>query len=268
MELSFTKMVGSGNDFVLMDRRRKGTISRAEGAKLAREFCDRRWSIGADGLVILEPSKKANFKMRIFNPDGSEAEMCGNASRCASYYVAAPRGKVTFETIAGILEAKVQGTLVKVKLPNPNSFRRALPVSLDGRLKTLHFIKASVPHAILFVEDLTKIDLNGWGKTIRHHSLFYPKGTNVDFVKVRGPHQIGIRTYERGVEGETLSCGTGSTASALVSAKIHGVRSPVTVLTKGGERLRIYFKERNGGFEEVSLEGRVTKVFEGRINHV
>ena len=261
-------MVGSGNDFVLIDRRRKGTISRAEGAKLARKLCDRRWAIGADGLVILEPSRKADFRMRIFNPDGSEAEMCGNASRCAAYYVTGGRGRVTFETLAGLLEAQVRGTLVKVKLPNPHGFRRALPVSLDGKLKNLHFIESSVPHAILFVEDLKKADVEGWGKTIRNHSLFYPRGTNVDFVKVMGPHQIAVSTYERGVEGETLSCGTGSTASALVSAKLHGLRSPITVLTKSGERLRIYFKEARDGFEDVRLEGRVRQVFEGRINDV
>ena len=229
MSISFVKMVGSGNDFVLIDRRRKGKISRAEGAKLARKLCDRRWAVGADGLVILEPSHKADFRMRIFNPDGSEAEMCGNASRCASLYVAGSRGKVTFETIAGLLEAKVQGTLVRVKLPNPHSFRRNVKATVCGKKLILHSIIASVPHAILFVENPDRIDVACWGESIRNHRLFQPRGTNVDFVKVLGPKKIEIRTYERGVEGETLACGTGSTASALVAAKLKGLTSPITV---------------------------------------
>ena len=279
MSISFVKMVGSGNDFVLIDRRRKGKISRAEGAKLApletrfltglaRKLCDRRFSIGADGVLILEPSRKADFRMKIFNPDGSEAEMCGNGSRCAAYYVTGGRGRVTFETLAGLLEAQVRGTLVKVKLPKPHSFRRNLKATVCGKRLTLHSIIASVPHAILFVENPNRIDVECWGEEIRHHKLFRPRGANVDFVKVRGKRVIEIRTYERGVEGETLSCGTGSTASALVSAKLHGLRSPITVLTKSGEQLRIYFKETRDGFEDVRLEGRVRQVFEGRINDV
>ena len=268
MTVSFVKMVGSGNDFILIDWRRNGTISRSKGASLARKLCDRRWAVGADGLVILEPSRRADFRMRIFNPDGSEAEMCGNASRCASLYVAGSRGKVTFETIAGLLEAKVQGTLVRVKLPKPHSFRRNLKATVCGKKLILHSIIASVPHAILFVENPNRIDVECWGEAIRHNRLFKPRGTNVDFVKVRGERAIKIRTYERGVEGETLACGTGSTASALVAAKLKGLTSPITVLTKGGERLRIFFEEHHGEFENVCLEGRVSQVFEGRINDV
>ena len=268
MSISFVKMVGSGNDFVLIDRRRKGKISRAKGAALARKLCDRRWAVGADGLVILEPSRKAAFRMRIFNPDGSEAEMCGNGSRCAAYYVTGGRGRVTFETLAGLLEAQVRGTLVKVKLPNPHSFRPALKATVCGKKLILHSILASVPHAILFIENPDRIDVECWGEAIRNHRLFQPRGTNVDFVKVRGKRSIEIRTYERGVEGETLSCGTGSTASALVSAELHGLKSPITVLTKSGEQLRIYFKETRDGFEDVRLEGRVRQVFEGRISDV
>ena len=264
----FTKMVGSGNDFIVVDRRRKAPISRAEGARLAKKLCDRRWAVGADGLVILEPSRKADFRMRIFNPDGSEAEMCGNGSRCAAYYVTGGRGRVTFETLAGLLEAQVRGTLVKVKLPNPHSFRPALKATVCGKKLILHSIVASVPHAILFVENPDRIDVDCWGESIRNHRLFRPRGTNVDFVKVRGKCSIGIRTYERGVEGETLACGTGSTASALVAAKLKGLPSPITVLTKGGEELRIFFRETGGRFEEVYLEGRVRNVFEGRISDV
>ena len=268
MAITFTKLVGSGNDFVIIDRRRKGKISRAKGAALARKLCDRRWAVGADGLVILEPSRKADFRMRIFNPDGSKAEMCGNGSRCAAYYVTGGRGRVTFETLAGLLEAQVRGTLVRVRLPDPHSFRRNVKATVCGKKLSLHTIIASVPHAILFVEKPGRTDVDCWGEAIRHHRLFQPRGTNVDFVKVRGKRSIEIRTYERGVEGETLSCGTGSTASALVAAKLRGLTSPITVLTKGGEELRIFFRETGGRFEDVYLEGRVRNVFEGRISDV
>jgi diaminopimelate epimerase len=125
-----------------------------------------------------------------------------------------------------------------------------------------------VPHAILFVENLEKFDVECWGESIRHHRLFKPRGANADFVKVRGKQLIEIRTYERGVEGETLACGTGATASALVVAKLKGFRSPITVLTKGTERLKIYFRRNGDTFQDVCLEGKVLKVFEGRVKDV
>ncbi len=269
MTLKFTKLQGTGNDFILIDRRRKGRISKAEGARLARKLCDRKRAIGADGVLVLEPSRKADFRMRIFNPDGSEAEMCGNGSRCAAFYVVGKsRGRTSFETLAGRLEAAVRGNVVKVKLPNPHSFRRGVKVKVCDKILTLHTILASVPHAILFVENLKEFDVECWGEAIRHHRLFKPRGTNADFVKVRGKNSIEIRTYERGVEGETLACGTGAVASALVTAKIRRFSSPITVLTKGGERLKIFFKERDGEFGEVYLEGKVSRIFEGSVNHV
>lgn len=269
MALKFTKLVGTGNDFVLIDRRRGEKISRAQGARLARELCERKHAIGADGLLVLEPSQKADFRMRIFNPDGSEAEMCGNGSRCAALYVVGKaRGQVSFETLAGRLEATIHGNVVKVKLPNPHTFRRGLEAIVCGRTLTLHAIVASVPHAILFVENLEKFDVECWGEAIRHHRLFKPRGTNADFVKVRGKQFIEIRTYERGVEGETLACGTGSVASALVTAHLKGFSSPISVLTRRGERLKIYFRREGDTFKEVYLEGKVSRVFEGRVSHV
>jgi len=269
MNLSFTKLVGTGNDFVLIDRRRRGSLSKAEGTRMARELCDRKRGIGADGILVLESSKKADFRMRIFNPDGSEAEMCGNGSRCAALYVVGKsRGRVSFETLAGRLEATVRGNVVRVKLPNPFGFRKNLSLTLDGRKRTLHTITATVPHAILFADDLKKVDVERLGEAIRNDRLFKPRGTNVDFVKVLGRGKIEIRTYERGVEGETLACGTGAVASALVTSKLRRFSSPITVLTKGRERLKIFFEERQGNFENVSLEGRVSRIFEGRVNHV
>lgn len=269
MDLKFTKWTGTGNDFILIDWRRRGKLSRAQGTRMAKALCDRQRGIGADGLLVLEPSRRTDFRMRIFNPDGSEAEMCGNGSRCAALYVVGKsRGHVSFETLAGRLEATVRGNVVTVKLPNPFGFRKNLSVTLDGRKRTVYAITATVPHAILFADDLKKVDVERLGEVIRHHRLFKPRGTNVDFVKVLGRGKVEIRTYERGVEGETLACGTGAVASALVVAKLKRFRSPITVLTKGGERLKIFFEERRGNFENVSLEGRVSRIFEGRVNHV
>ena len=269
MTLAFTKLVGTGNDFVLIDRRRQGRLSKVQGAALARKLCDRKHAIGADGLLVLESSRKADFRMRIFNPDGSEAEMCGNGSRCAALYVVGKaRGHVSFETLSGRLDATVRGNTVKVKLPNPHSFRPNRKVTVCGKKLTLHLINTSVPHAIQFVNNLARVDVERCGEVIRHHRLFKPRGTNADFVKVLEPGRIEIRTYERGVEGETLACGTGSAASALIVAKLKGFRSPISVLTKGGERLKISFEEKDGQFENVCLEGRVAQVFEGRINDV
>jgi len=269
MELSFTKWVGTGNDFVLVDWRKKKIVSQRKWSHLAKRVCQRQKGIGADGLLVLEASKKADFRMRIFNPDGSEAEMCGNGSRCAAYYVADGKGKsVSFETLAGILEAEVKGETVKVRLSKPYNFRTGIFLDLLGNRFELHTIHTGVPHAVLFVDDLERTDVSYIGREIRYHSYFQPAGANVNFVKPGGKGEILIRTYERGVEGETLSCGTGATASALITAILKGFSSPVTVLTKGGDRLKIYFKRKDDSIENVYLEGKVARIFEGRVSDV
>lgn len=269
MMLTFTKLVGTGNDFVLLDRRKGKALSGAEGARLARKLCDRKNGIGADGILVLEPSRKADFRMRIFNPDGSEAEMCGNGSRCAAYYVLdGKRGSVSFETLAGLLEAEVKKDVVKVRLSRPEGLKTGIVLDLFGNRFELHAIHTGVPHAILFVEDLDRTDIVLLGREIRYHAYFQPSGTNVDFVKLDGKEGLLIRTYERGVEGETLSCGTGATASALIAAILKGMSSPIDVLTKGGDRLKIFFERKGNAIEKAYLEGKVARLFEGRVNDV
>jgi diaminopimelate epimerase len=260
-------MAGAGNDFVMIDNRAK--VLTKPRPETARRLCDRKYSIGADGLILLEKSKKADIRMRIFNPDGSEAEMCGNGVRCIAKFAVDHRitkRALSIETLAGLIRAEVRREIVKAKLPDPKNLRTGLQVDIGGKGQRLHFIDTGVPHAVLVVDSLAHCDVEGLGRAIRYHERFAPRGTNVDFVSIRGRQAVEVRTYERGVEDETLSCGTGSTAAALVAAALKDLKPPVLVYTKGGETLKIYFTRKGAGFTDVYLEGRVQKSFEGRVN--
>jgi len=263
-ELSFVKMSGAGNDFIVVDNR-FGRIRNP--AELAKKLCTRRRSIGADGLLLLERSKQADCAMRIFNSDGSEADMCGNGVRCLASFASKKIGRknLSVETKAGRIQAWVRPTCVKAKLSEPKTLLLFLNLKAVGRSFEVHYVNTGVPHAVVFVKDLERCDVETWGKAIRHHAAFGPKGANVNFVEPKGS-LIGVRTFERGVEGETLACGTGSTASALITACVHDRKSPITVRTHGGERLKIYFTRASEGlFKDVCLEGPVKEVFQGRI---
>ncbi|MFA6141741.1 MAG: diaminopimelate epimerase [Candidatus Omnitrophota bacterium] len=269
MKIKFTKAVATGNDFVIVDNR-QGNI----GTKLsvvAKILCERKRGIGADGLLVVEPSKKCDFRMRIFNSDGSEAEMCGNGSRCIALY--ASRGKIaankmTIETIAGILSASVTGDVVKVKLTDPKEIKWNLCLMINKCPYKVDFANTGVPHVIHFVDDLEKIDVKNLGSHIRHHDEFSPEGTNADFVKLIDKYNIKIRTYERGVEDETLACGTGAVASAIISAETEKMPSPVTVETRSGEKIKVYFEMVDGNFKNVYLEGMAKLVYEGEFDYV
>ena len=269
MKIKFTKAVATGNDFIIVDDRR-GEI----GAKLsavAKKMCDRKWAVGADGLLAIEQSKKADFKMRIFNSDGSEAEMCGNGSRCIALYASREKiaaNNMTIETIAGILGASVAGDVVKVKLTEPKDIKWNFCLMINKCPYKVNFVDTGVPHVVHFVDDLENIDVKNIGSHIRHHGEFSPEGTNADFVKLVDKHSIKIRTYERGVEDETLACGTGAVASAIISAETEKMSSPVTVETRSGEKVRVYFEMVNGDFKNVCLEGKAKLVYEGEFDYV
>ncbi|MDD4900324.1 MAG: diaminopimelate epimerase, partial [Candidatus Omnitrophica bacterium] len=219
-KINFTKMVASGNDFVVVTPL---DVRGLPYATLAKKACDRKFGVGADGLLVLEKAKAAAIKMRIFNADGSEAEMCGNGARCAALFAC---HKITLskshwlkiETKAGILEANVEGAAVKIKLTEPKDIKLDIPITVNKRVLRLNFINTGVPHAVIFTQGLDEIKITDLGRFIRYHRQFAPKGTNVDFVEVLGNNSLKIRTYERGVEDETLACGTGSVASALIFA--------------------------------------------------
>ena len=267
--IEFTKAVATGNDFIIIDNRKTVITNRA--SLLAKKICDRKFSIGADGLLVIEDSKKADFKMRIFNPDGSEAEMCGNGSRCVALYAVAKNIaglEMTIETIAGVLKATVKGDLAKVKLTEPKNIKWNLCLMIDKCPYQVNFINTGVPHTIHFVEDIDKVDVKNVGSHIRNHSEFSPEGTNADFVKVVDKKNIKVRTYERGVEDETLACGTGAVASAIISAEAEKMISPITVETMSGEKLKVYFELVEGEFKNVYLEGKAKLVYVGGIKDV
>jgi diaminopimelate epimerase len=270
----FTKLVAAGNDFVLIDNR-VSRFSRRVLVSLTKQMCDRKFGIGADGLLALEKSRSADFKMRIFNADGSEAEMCGNGSRCFALYCAQLKGKsvanLKIQTLAGVINAYVNRDRVKVNLTAPKNMKLDIPVSIPGKTLHVNFINTGVPHAVIFTEGLPSMEIVDLGRQIRYHKVFSPRGTNVDFVEVTGVNDITIRTYERGVEDETLACGTGSVASALITGyKLQGARSitrPVkmifNVLTRSGEILKISFILKNKVFSDVWLEGKAGIVYKG-----
>jgi diaminopimelate epimerase len=267
MVLEFTKMNGAGNDFVLVD-------NRAQKVKLNPDqivrLCHRQRGVGADGLMLLIPSAsgKADWAWDFFNSDGSVAEMCGNGARCFARFVQKLTGSqrdLTFETGAGIISASFQGERVTVSLTKPKDLRLNDAVALSNGKQILHSLNTGVPHAVMFVPDADQAMVLQLGKEIRRHAHFAPKGTNVNFVQHLDTGGIRVRTYERGVEGETLACGTGVTAAALIAASLHQFQSPVKVQVQGGDTLEVSFQRNNGDFADVRLTGPADFTFEGKI---
>ncbi len=266
--LEFAKLNGSGNDFIIIDNR-SGQIPAEVFSDMARTLCRRRFSVGADGLIVIERSRRADFRWRFFNADGSEAAMCGNGGRCVArfaYSKGISGSQLSFETLAGIIHAEVNGARVKLELVPPEGLKMDIGITLPtGDVVSVDFLTVGVPHTVIFTDDIEAWDVRGTGRFIRFHPLFEPEGTNVNFVSIQGPSGISIRTYERGVEDETMACGTGSVASALISGLRHALASPVSVSTRGGELLRVYFTIEDSSFRDVYLEGDTTWVYEGRL---
>ncbi len=266
MEVSFTKMVGSGNDFIIIDNR--NNILSGKENETAKRICRRKFSIGADGLILLQPSSRADFRMRIFNPDGSEPEMCGNGARCVAsyaYFTHIASAKMSFETLAGIIFADVKDYSVRINMGKVKDLKLNLNLSLETGRKIVHYLNVGVPHAVLIEESLKEIPVNRLGSQIRFHRQFHPQGANVDFISFTDNDTVEMRTYERGVEGETLACGTGAIASAVVAHLVKGLTSPVRILTQSGEILTVYL-EKEGEILKASLEGKTGLVYQGKID--
>jgi diaminopimelate epimerase len=265
--LRFTKMNGAGNDFILFDNR-TGSIA-LDRSQIA-QLCDRHRGIGADGILLLEnPTNRADFRMRYFNADGGEAEMCGNGARCFARFankVGGQKGKISFETPAGVISAELKGDLVTLRMTEPTDLRLNVDLPMTAENKTVHFINSGVPHVVIPVAKIDDADVRREGAAIRHHKMFSPNGTNVNFIEKRGPNKIAIRTYERGVEDETLACGTGIVASALIFAASEKSNSPISVVARGGDELEVGFEKVEGGFRNVTLTGPAEFVFEGTID--
>ncbi|MFH1791805.1 MAG: diaminopimelate epimerase [Candidatus Omnitrophota bacterium] len=268
----FTKAVASGNDFIILDN--TGGVLGAAGinfAGFALKMCRRKVSIGADGVLVLEDSPRGDLRMRIFNPDGSEVTMCGNGARCAAAYARLKgrcQGDIRMETGAGIVEAAMNGGLVRLKMTDPKDMKLDKNLGIDNHVLMAHYVNTGVPHVVFFVENIEEYPVRDIGSKIRYHSAFSPDGTNANFVKITGPDTIRVRTYERGVEDETLACGTGSVASAIISSVVHGLKSPVKALTSSGETLNVYFEPRGGRVSNVCLEGRAEISYEGEVQYV
>lgn len=255
--IPFSKLNGSGNDFLLVDNR-SGAVDGFDLPAFVRKVCDRTRSIGADGMIFIErPSGRGDFRWNFFNADGSVAEMCGNGGRCAARFAAerriAPR-RLSFETLAGLIHAEVAGRRVKLQMTPPRGLALDRTLTLAGRRHAYAFVDTGVPHAVLLVPDLEAVDVLRVGRGIRNHRAFAPRGTNVNFVRLLDGGVL-IRTYERGVEGETLACGTGAVAAGIVSAALGLARPPVAVTTRGGEVLTIHFDADRKDFGVVYLEG-------------
>ena len=266
--LKIVKMSGSGNDFILFDHRTR-PFSDAAMIGLTRLLCRRGLSVGADGMIFIEPSERYDFKWRFFNADGSEAEMCGNGGRCAARFaqlIGMAGNEMTFETIAGPVQARVEGRVVKLQLPVPRDIRLDQEIALVNERQPVDFINTGVPHTILWLEEIEALDISELGPQIRFHPHFQPAGTNVNFARREEDQTLSLRTYERGVEAETLACGTGAVAAAAVAYRKGWVRSPVAVRTRGGEILVVHLEEDSGGgIGAVFLEGMVTLVFQGEV---
>jgi diaminopimelate epimerase len=264
--LCFTKMNGAGNDFVMID-------NRAGDVKLSAEqivrICDRHRGVGADGILLIEPAQNgADFRMRYYNRDGGEAEMCGNGARCFARFarrMANVGDEMSFETRAGVIGARLEGDQVRLTMSEPRDPRMGLEISATGKLWTAHFINSGVPHVVVPVKDIAEVDVNGAGAMIRHDEMFAPAGTNVNFLEKRGANQIAIRTYERGVESETLACGTGVVASALIFAATEKMNGPIRVLVKDGSELSVGFERDGERFTKVTLTGPAEFVFDGTM---
>jgi diaminopimelate epimerase len=264
--LRFTKMNGAGNDFVMLD-------NRAGELRLAPQqivhICDRHRGVGADGVLVLEEAANgADFRMRYYNADGGEAEMCGNGARCFARFAqrtAGAKNELSFETPAGVIGAKLDGDLVSLQMSEPTDLRMEVEISAAGENLRGHFINTGVPHVVVPVESIERVDVRKTGSAIRHHKLFSPKGANANFLEKKSRRRIAIRTYERGVEDETLACGTGVVASALIFATTENVDGPIGVLVRGGSELTVGFKKSGDQFTNVTLTGPAEFVFEGNI---
>ena len=267
MRLDFVKMNGAGNDFVLIDNRAQRV---ALEPRQVAQLCHRHKGIGADGVMLLEPclSGRANWAWKFFNSDGSVAEMCGNGARCFARFVqrlTGGAGPMTFETLAGVIRAQFEGDRVTIDLTPPTGLQLDQAVAVSTGTLTVHSLNTGVPHAVIFVPDADKAMVQRLGAEVRHHQMFAPKGTNVNFVQSLGPGSIRVRTYERGVEGETLACGTGVTASALVASRVHRFASPVKVQVESGDMLEVRFQPNSSSFSGVQLSGPAEFAFEGHL---
>ena len=268
-KIAFTKMHGAGNDFVLIDDRAE-TIPVHDHILLAM-LAAPRTGIACEGVILVQKSSVADFRMVFFNPDGTEADLCGNGARCVAAFareigvVSSPA--MTFETRAGLVDAEVSANAaVKVWMPEPKNRRYGLQVKVGDTFVAGDYVEAGVPHFIVPCESVASVDVEGLGRALRLSDAFAPNGTNVDFVQFLPAHKAIIRTYERGVEAESGACGTGAVATAVVAVETKKMSLPVHVRTSQGYTLTVDGDWRHAKATGFTLTGPVKKVFDGVVD--
>ncbi|HAL56179.1 MAG TPA: diaminopimelate epimerase [Bacteroidetes bacterium] len=271
MKIEFAKMSGAGNDFVVIDNR-SGKIRNVKS--LARRLCDRRWGVGADGLLLLEKSNKGDYRMMYYNADGSYGGMCGNGGRCIAYF--AFRNEIAgtvqrFEALNHIYIARIKRNDVVLEMKNPRNLRTAFMLPIGKKRLKANYVDTGSPHVVILVSDVARnvsieeLDVVQFGRQVRHHDMFAPKGTNVNFVELGENNLLKIRTYERGVENETLACGTGSVASAIVASELLKLNPPIRIEPRSKSLLSVDFARSDRGICDVTLTGGAEVVFTGSI---
>jgi len=266
-QVTFYKMSGSGNDFIIVDNRNK-VVEDADLAKFIASVCRRKMSVGADGFILVENSNDVDFEWRFYNSDGSVAEMCGNGARCVARFafvnnIAGPQ--MAFNTQAGVIHAQINGDRVKIKMPDPTGLQNDCLLKLEKGSQLVSSINTGVPHVVIAVDDIEDAAVVELGREIRYHETFAPAGTNVNFVCAVKDNILAVRTYERGVENETLACGTGAVASAIVVTDKSKMESPISILTRSGERLNIYYTEKKGVYSDIFLEGDARIIYTAQL---
>lgn len=268
MDIPFWKMHGAANDFILVDDRK--ACFPAEDTRWLSAIMSRRTGVGSEGVLLIQPSASADFRMRFFNPDGGEVDMCGNGARCIArlaHELGAAPAAMRIETPAGIVRAEVRGNQVLLTMTEPHDWRMHQTIALSCQKITCHSVNTGVPHVVVEVADLPGADVHGLGAEIRHHPLFAPKGTNANFIQLDADGRLHVRTYERGVEAETLACGTGMVACGLVAGKLGRVRPPVRVVPASGDVLEVDYRDAGDGATDVTLLGPAEHVFQGRLTY-
>ena len=265
--IPFFKMSGSGNDFIIIDNR-EAVVPEAQLTRLVIGACRRKMSVGADGMIFIESSANRDFKWRFFNADGSLPDMCGNGARCAARFAfmhGIAGRQMAFDTLAGTIEATVGDDTVKIRMTAPRDLKTGTMLDLEGTPTAVGSVNTGVPHVVMVVDDIEAVAVAETGRLIRYHPNFAPDGTNANFVAVKENGTIFIRTYERGVEDETLACGTGNVAAALILAHERGLTSPVTLTTRSGGKLTVHFTTHGGRYQDVFLEGDARVIYRGDL---
>lgn len=265
MSMKFWKMHGASNDFILFDDREQRFP--VDDHQFIERIAQRRTGVGCEGVILIQPSEAEDFRMRFFNPDGGEVDMCGNGARCVARLAAdlgAAPVKMTIATQAGRLHAEIKsGGRVKLWMTDPVDWNMQQTLGVEGQSLVCHSVNTGVSHVVVPVEDLAAVDVHRIGRAIRYHEAFSPAGTNANFFQVTGPSSVAVRTYERGVEAETLACGTGIVATGLVAGRLGLVKTPVNVRSASGDVLTVAYQLTGDHAREVTLEGPAEYVFKG-----